>query len=412
MRPAAALLLAALPLTLRAQSPPALIGVSAASGSTAAVVSWTTDRAADAEVDYGPTPAYGAAASSVAAPGTSHAVALGGLAPGTPHHFRVKSRGPEGLLSVSGDFTFATAPPGPPAPPELSTGPGAAPLAVVMNPQAGALVSGTVTVSANATAGARLASVQFLLDGRDAAPPLLSGPYLFSWNTALVSDGPHTLAAVARDAAGRSGTSAIIPVTVDNVPPRVTEVAASAVSAGGAFILWTTNERADSQVEYGTTFAYGLATPVNASLVVARTVPLKALEPSTQYHFRVRSRDAAGNLSVSGDAVFTTAAASAALAPAGSPAAAAPETARAPQKVLTPARADGINDRAVFGTLAREVSIMDLRGRRVFHETTSGPPIVWNCKDGSGRVVPSGVYIASIVTRDSERLYQSFAVAK
>lgn len=401
---AAALLLAALPLAARAQSPPALSGISAAAdASGGAVVSWTTDRPADAEVDHGPTSAYGASVSSRAFE-EAHALRLAGLPAGATHHFRVKSRGPEGLLSVSGDFTFTAAPP---APTEVSTAPGAAPIVVIMNPQPDAVVSGSVTVSANATAGSGLAIVQFLLDGGDIGAPLAAGPYTFAWNTPLVSDGAHTLAAVARDKAGRTATSPIVRVTVDNVPPLISELSASAVSSDGAVILWTTNERADSQVEYGTTPEYGMSSPPNASLVVSRAVALSGLAPATLHHYRVKSRDAAGVLSVSGDAVFTTAAAG------GAGPAAAPEIpARAPQRILTPARADGINDRAVFGPQVREVSIVNLRGRRVFQRTSSGPGIVWDCRDGGGNFVASGVYIAHLVTEDSKDLYQSFAVAK
>lgn len=411
MSPAAALLLAALPLPSRAQAPPALMGVSTmTSAAGGAVVTWTTDRPADAEVDYGLTPAYGTAASTTAPPGTAHAVTLGALSPGALHHFRVKSRGPEGALAVSGDFTFAAAA-AVPAQASASTGPASGPLVLIMNPQSAAVVSGSVTVSANATAGARVASVQFLLDGLELGGPLTSGPYVFSWNSLFAAEGPHMLAAVARDAAGRAGTSGIVGVIVDNQPPVIKDAAAGLVTGSGAVIEWTTNERADSQVEYGPTYAYGLFSPRNASLVVSRAVPLKDLSPGTQYHYRVRSADAAGNASVSGDDTFTTAPSSAPAAALGAPAE-APPPARAPQKILTPARADGINDKAVFGPEAREVSIVDLRGRRVFHETSSGTPIVWACRDGSGGLVPSGVYIARITTRDSREVYQSFAVAK
>lgn len=58
------------------------------------------------------------------------------------------------------------------------------------------------------------------------------------------------------------------------------------------------------------------------------------------------------------------------------------------------------------------MSIVDARGRRVYRETSSGPPIKWNGKDSSGRVVPSGTYIAVITTRDGKRVYQTFAVVK
>ena len=89
------------------------------------------------------------------------------------------------------------------------------------------------------------------------------------------------------------------------------------------------------------------------------------------------------------------------------------DQAKAPQKFLSPALPDGINDVATFGPGALDVRIFDVRGRQVFHGSQQGgSPIVWNCKDGSGRVDASGVYIAKIKTTDSGTLYQSFALVK
>jgi hypothetical protein len=95
-------------------------------------------------------------------------------------------------------------------------------------------------------------------------------------------------------------------------------------------------------------------------------------------------------------------------------AAAAPgDQAKAPQRFLSPALPDGINDAATFGSSAAEVSVYNLKGRLVFHGSQQGgAPIVWNCKDGMGRVDESGVYIAKIRTSDSGILYQSFALVK
>lgn len=92
------------------------------------------------------------------------------------------------------------------------------------------------------------------------------------------------------------------------------------------------------------------------------------------------------------------------------PAAADP---RAPQKILSPALRDGINDEAAFGTEAAEVDIYDLKGRVVFRaERQGGAPIVWDGRDGSGRVRESGVYLARIKKADSGVLYQSFVLVK
>ncbi|HVE14079.1 MAG TPA: fibronectin type III domain-containing protein [Elusimicrobiota bacterium] len=120
----------------------------------------------------------------------------------------------------------------------------------------------------------------------------------------------------------------------------------------------------------------------------------------------VREIDPSGGAAVS-------AALPAPAAPAAPGAGALTAQARAPQKFLTPARADGINDSATFGAGADEVNVYDLKGRSVFHASQQGgAPIAWNGRDGLGRVVESGVYIAKIRQKDDGVLYQSFAVAK
>lgn len=97
----------------------------------------------------------------------------------------------------------------------------------------------------------------------------------------------------------------------------------------------------------------------------------------------------------------------AALLPARTLAAGLP--AKAPQRFLSPAGSAA----AVFGPGAREVSVFSLRGRLVFRQAQNGAaPIVWNGRDGSGAVVPTGVYIARIRTADAGVVYQSFVVVK
>ena len=94
---------------------------------------------------------------------------------------------------------------------------------------------------------------------------------------------------------------------VDNVFPVISGVGADNVTSSGATIRWTTDEPADSQVEYGVTAAYGSATPLDASMTTAHVVPLSGLAPATLYHYRVGSADALGNRSVSEDRTFATA---------------------------------------------------------------------------------------------------------
>lgn len=178
-------------------------------------------------------------------------------------------------------------------------------------PSSGSTVSGTITVSATASDNVGVAGVQFKLDGANLASEDISSPYSVSWNTTSASNGSHTLTATARDSAGNSATSASVTVTVSNVvadttPPTISSVSASSITYNSAAITWTTNEASDSQVEYGLTTSYGSQTTLNTSIVTSHPVLLSSLSASTLYHYRVKSKDAAGNLATSPDYIFTT----------------------------------------------------------------------------------------------------------
>ncbi len=116
-------------------------------------------------------------------------------------------------------------------------------------------------------------------------------------------------AAFSYDGSGNySGAATAVAVPFDNVAPVIGGVGADNVTVDGALIRWTTDEPADSQVEYGLTAAYGSATPRDAALATGHFVFLTGLAPATLYHYRVVSADASGNTSVSGDMTFVTAA--------------------------------------------------------------------------------------------------------
>jgi len=114
-----------------------------------------------------------------------------------------------------------------------------------------------------------------------------------------------------------SGTTAIEwsdqtvppPPPPDTTPPTISGVAASNVTTTGARINWTTNEAADSQVEYGLSSSYGTQTTLATTPVTSHSQALSSLVPGTTYNYRVKSRDAAGNLAVSTNFTFTTQAA-------------------------------------------------------------------------------------------------------
>jgi 6-phosphogluconolactonase (cycloisomerase 2 family) len=88
----------------------------------------------------------------------------------------------------------------------------------------------------------------------------------------------------------------------DSVPPVISNI--NVVGTGtSATITWDTDENASSDVQFGTTAAYGSSATVAGS-VTQHEVVLTGLTESTQYHFSVISQDASSNSSSSVDALF------------------------------------------------------------------------------------------------------------
>ncbi len=89
------------------------------------------------------------------------------------------------------------------------------------------------------------------------------------------------------------------------VPPQISNVQAAGITSSAATITWTTSQAASSQVEYGTTAAYGSLTPLDGNPVTSHSVGLSGLAANTLYHYRVISANGNGS-STSGDYTFTT----------------------------------------------------------------------------------------------------------
>lgn len=124
----------------------------------------------------------------------------------------------------------------------------------------------------------------------------------------LVGSTLYHYRVLSRDAAGNraTGSDATFTTTADVAAPVISAITVGTIRGTTAVVAWSTDEASDSQVEYGLTAAYGSITTIDASLVSAHSVPLSGLTVSTLYHYRVLSRDAAGNLATSSDGTFTT----------------------------------------------------------------------------------------------------------
>jgi hypothetical protein len=85
----------------------------------------------------------------------------------------------------------------------------------ITTPADQAALTASTTVAATASDDVGVAGVQFQLDGAALGAERVTPPYSAAWNTATTSNGPHTISAVARDAAGNRATSTVS-VTVNN----------------------------------------------------------------------------------------------------------------------------------------------------------------------------------------------------
>ena len=95
------------------------------------------------------------------------------------------------------------------------------------------------------------------------------------------------------------------PLSISAAPPSISAVAATNVGLSTATVSWTTDQPSSSQVEYGTTTAYGSTTTLDPATVLSHTQNLSGLALATTYHFRVLSTNSVGT-TASPDATFNT----------------------------------------------------------------------------------------------------------
>ena len=169
-----------------------------------------------------------------------------GLSAGN-HTLSIKPEGRHSLLSL-GSAVWVDAFDVQPLPSDTTP-----PTVSMTAPANGTTVSGTVTVSANASDNVGVVGVQFELDGAALGAEDTTAPYSVSWDSTTASNGSHSLTAVARDAAGNRSTATAVTVTVSNggggdtTPPTVTMTA----PADGATVSGSVNVSATASDNVG-----------------------------------------------------------------------------------------------------------------------------------------------------------------
>ncbi|MFT3713746.1 MAG: Ig-like domain-containing protein [Archangium sp.] len=108
----------------------------------------------------------------------------------------------------------------------------APPAVSITAPASNAVVSGQVTVSANATDNVAVSIVYFYLDASTYLGSSTTPPYSMNWNTASTTNGTHGIFARAYDSSNNSAWSDTILVTVNNADTTAPSVAFTNPASG------------------------------------------------------------------------------------------------------------------------------------------------------------------------------------
>ncbi|MFA4941009.1 MAG: fibronectin type III domain-containing protein, partial [Patescibacteria group bacterium] len=210
-----------------------------------AAINWATNEFSDSQVDYGTTSGVYTLSSSSGNLNTSHVMVLSDLTADTTYYYKVTSTDANSNATSSAEYTFAT----------------------------------LETLSEEATVVAREAVArQAGVDSVEA------------------SNNGGTIFITVPSAGGASS---------DKTAPTVTGISVTDITSDSAIVKWTTDESADSFVEYGYSNSYGLMSGKWGS-DTSHSITLSSLLPEQTYYYEVSGKDAAGNLGRGTGSTFTT----------------------------------------------------------------------------------------------------------
>jgi len=335
-------------------TPPVISDINVSNiGQFSADISWTTNEDADGQIEFlGPCPATGCLTPLVSTLTTNHLINISGLIADTTYTYRVISTDSSGNTATSSNFTFVTSiVPTPTAsmlveaelfslssPMQIGNDSNALggqyihPVGVPDSSSPVEEATYVVNVSADTYyLWARLFAPSLTNDAiyigidntwdRTFATTLnqyqwvridigVNGSYAFN-----LSSGNHTIRMGHGESLSRVDaiylTSDVNDVptqapALDTTPPVISNINVSNIGQFSADISWTTNENADGQIEFlGPCPATGCLTPLVAILTTNHLINIFNLSPATSYPYEVRSKDAAGNLTISSSQLFT-----------------------------------------------------------------------------------------------------------
>ena len=273
-------------------------------------INWQTDETANSVVYYGD--ASGGKLSQGAAVNltssvirtdyvTQHSVTISGLEPGTPYLWKVASTDPSGNGETEGgEIMTSTMASEDVTPPVFVTAP-----EVIGRTDSRLTLRWHTDEPANSVVRYRRAGTSDVLE--EVIDQTLVTEHVITL-TNLAASQNYDITALSMDLIGNGPTSASTTGTTDagaDVTAPVVDQVAVTPDAVQARLTWTTNEPADSWVNFGTTQAYGTVVSKSA-LATSHEIILTNLTKTTQYYYQIASADASGNITNITNLSFTT----------------------------------------------------------------------------------------------------------
>ncbi len=266
---------------------------------TSVTISWVTDDLASSSIEYSTDTSYSSTDSNNNL-NTNHSFGISGLTKGTLYNLRLKSTDVNGNLTTLTDLTFLTDDLSDVTPPVISS------LSAEEVFDTTAIISWTTNEPANSL-------VEY---GNETGVYSLSTPNaLFNYSHTVVLTGLtvstlYYFRVTSEDGSVNSVSSDELTFTTsamlttggggshntDSNAPTISNVLVKDIGRDMATVEWSTDEIADSAVEFGKTETYGLAS-INRTTVQTHSQIITWLSSDTLYHYRITSADASGNVS-------------------------------------------------------------------------------------------------------------------
>ncbi len=285
-----------------------------ATEATWANVTWTTDEVSNSTVEYS-TATLGDYSSNTASTAfiKSHDITISGLTPGTNYVLRVKSIDSSSNSATDDNsgsgYTFTTA-----------AGP------VISNVTTDSVNDSSASVTWNTDKdsdsyviyASSLSDIQSNTNTTTAGSSSLVGGTgsVYQHNVSLTGlSAKQTYYFYVKSTDGSSNTVTdnnggsyySFTTTYDTKAPTISTISVPVKTSSQLVILWQTDELSDTQVEYGTkSGTYSLSTTLDSVLSITHSSTIASLTAETPYYFRVKSKDAQGNLATSAEQSATT----------------------------------------------------------------------------------------------------------